>query len=148
MTAYLLDTNILIRLVDSTALGHRLVLDAVAAILASGNECVLTGQVLIEFWVVATRPLQVNGLGWTAQQADEEISQLLDQFPLLEEDSTVFINWRRLVTRVGTLGKRSHDVRLVAVMLVHQITHLLTLNPDDFSGLSEIEVVHPQAIVQ
>jgi len=108
----------------------------------------LTGQVLIEFWVVATRPLQVNGLGWTAQQADEEISQLLDQFPLLEEDSTVFINWRRLVTRVGTLGKRSHDVRLVAVMLVHQITHLLTLNPDDFSGLSEIEVVHPQAIVQ
>jgi predicted nucleic acid-binding protein len=92
MTAYLLDTNILLRLVDSTAPAHNLVLDAVAAIWGSGNDCVLTGQVLIEFWVVATRPIQV------------------------------------------------------AVMLTHQVTHLLTLNPDDFSGLSEIEVVHPQAI--
>jgi predicted nucleic acid-binding protein len=146
MTAYLLDTNILLRLVDSTAPAHNLVLDAVAAIWGSGNDCVLTGQVLIEFWVVATRPIQVNGLGWTAQRADDEISQLLEQFPLLEDDSTVFVNWRRLVIRTGVLGKRSHDVRLVAVMLTHQVTHLLTLNPDDFSGLSEIEVVHPQAI--
>jgi predicted nucleic acid-binding protein len=50
------------------------------------------------------------------------------------------------VTNYQLQGKRVHDARLVAVMLVHGVTHLLTFNPDDFRSIHEIVVVHPQAI--
>ncbi|ELS44869.1 hypothetical protein C789_5347 [Microcystis aeruginosa FACHB-905 = DIANCHI905] len=36
------------------------------------------------------------------------------------------------------MGKRTHDVRLVAAMLANEITHLLTFNPSDFAGISSI----------
>ena len=32
-------------------------------------------------------------------------------------------------------------------MLASDITHILTLNPQDFSGISGITVVHPQEIL-
>lgn len=32
-------------------------------------------------------------------------------------------------------------------MLVNQISHILTLNPNDFKGFSEITIVHPQEII-
>ncbi|MGB0560278.1 MAG: hypothetical protein ACPGVO_00545 [Spirulinaceae cyanobacterium] len=43
----------------------------------------------------------------------------------------------------GISGKRSHDIRLVAVMLAAGVERVLTLNPQDFRGLPEIEAVHP-----
>jgi ssRNA-specific RNase YbeY (16S rRNA maturation enzyme) len=50
------------------------------------------------------------------------------------------------VTSYQIQGKRVHDARLVAVMLVHGVTHLLTFNPDDFRSINEIVVVNPEAI--
>lgn len=42
------------------------------------------------------------------------------------------------------MGKRTHDVRLVAAMLANEMTHLLTFNPSDFAGISSITITHPQ----
>jgi len=84
----------------------------------------LTAQVLVELWVVATRPIAVNGLGWTGEQTRSTIDQLLNRFPLLEESSQIFPNWLDLVTTRKVKGKRTHDARIVAVMLTHEITHL------------------------
>ena len=61
----LLDTNILLRLVATQAPEHADVVRAVASLLSRGEEPVICGQVLIELWVVATRPASVNGFGWT-----------------------------------------------------------------------------------
>jgi predicted nucleic acid-binding protein len=63
MARYLLDTNILLRASDKTSSSYHLAVNAVARLISVGHECVITPQVLIEFWVVATRPLEVNGLG-------------------------------------------------------------------------------------
>ena len=52
-----------------------------------------------------------------------------------------------MVTNYQVKGKRTHDARIVAVMLAWAISHILTLNPNDFKGLSEIITVHPQEIV-
>jgi hypothetical protein len=41
-------------------------------------------------------------------------------------------------------GKRTHDVRIIAAMIANGITHLLTFNPSDFIGISDITIVHPQ----
>jgi len=111
-----------------------------------GNECYLTAQVLIELWVVATRPVGVNGLGWSIEQTRQVIDQLIDRFPLVEEGPQIFSTWLSFVTENKIKGKRTHDARIAAVMSVSDISHVLTLNPTDFSGFSGVSVVWPQDI--
>jgi predicted nucleic acid-binding protein len=146
MPAYLLDTNVLLRLADPSAQGHDVAGRAVSQLLARNEPCFLTPQVLIEFWAVATRPAIANGLGWDAARARLEIDRLLDQFPLLEDIPAVFYHWLALVTSHNLSGKRVHDARLIAVMEAHQVTHLLTFNVADFPSAAGISIVHPRAV--
>lgn len=120
--------------------------NAISRLLAQEDECLLTAQVFVEFWVVATRPIEVNGLGWTIEQTRSTIDQLLDRFPLLEETSQIFPNWLNLVTNGKVMGKRTHDARIIAAMRAHEVTHLLTFNPSDFKITSGITIVHPTEI--
>jgi predicted nucleic-acid-binding protein len=147
MVRYLLDTNIVLRFSNISDNQHGLVTEAVANLLEQADECYLASQVLIEFWVVATRPFDVNGLGWSAEQTRSIIEQLLDRFPIMEETSQIFSIWLNLVTENHIKGKRTHDARIVALMLASGISHVLTLNPSDFSGMPDITVVHPCEVV-
>lgn len=146
MTTYLLDTNVLLRSCDPNSPWQALADASVTQLLGRSDQLYITSQNIIEFWVVATRPAQVNGLGWSVEQTRIEIEQILNQFPQLEETPQIFPHWFNLVTSYQIQGKRVHDARLVAVMLAHSVTHLLTFNPDDFRNINEIVVVHPQAI--
>ena len=147
MNQYLLDTNILLRSVDTSSDQNTLANQSVYQLLLDGHECLLTPQVLIEFWVVATRPLEVNGLGWSSITTEARINQFLAQFSLIEETSEIFTHWFKLVTSHKIKGKRTHDVRLLAVMKASRISYLLTFNPDDFLDVPEIKIVHPQEII-
>lgn len=90
MADYLLDTNVLLRMSDSTSPVNLLAGRAAATLLKQQNRLFITSQNIVEFWVVATRPAQVNGLGWSVQQTRTEIEQILSQFPLLEETPEIF----------------------------------------------------------
>jgi predicted nucleic acid-binding protein len=147
VSRYLLDTNILLRASDPAALSYTLATEAVARLLAQSNECVITAQVLVEFWVVATRPISVNGLGWSVEQTRVEVEQIINQFTLIEENPQIFTYWLSYVTNNKVMGKRVHDARLIAVMLTYGITHLLTFNTDDFSSTAGIVIVHPQTVM-
>ncbi|MDY6785514.1 MAG: PIN domain-containing protein [Cyanobacteriota bacterium] len=149
MTQYLLDTNILLRAYDPASPSYGVAVEAISQLLMQGDECVLTAQVLIEFWVVATRPVEVNGLGWSVERTRDIVETLLGQFPLLEESAQIFPNWFNLVATGNVRGKRTHDIRLIAVMLAHQITHLLTFNPRDFTIAPDLDlvIVRPQDLV-
>jgi len=147
MTQYLLDTNILLRASDPNSSSYPLIMNVVDMIIRQGGECLITSQILIEFWVVATRPKDVNGLGWTTQKTQQEINQILSQFSLLEESPDIFPLWFQLVTIYNIKGKRTHDIRLLAVMKASNITHLLTFNPDDFIRIPNITIVHPQDFI-
>lgn len=144
MTKYLLNTNIILRLFDSSNEQHRIATDAISHLLTKGHDCLLIPQVLIEFWAVATRPVEVNGFGWTIEQTRNVLNQLIDRFPLLEDSPQIFLNWLDLVTTRNVKGKRTHDARIVAIMLTHEITHLLTFNVDDFTSMTKVIVVRPQ----
>lgn len=144
MTTYLLDTNVVMRFCNPPDVQHQLATDAISHLLMRSDECLLAPQIIVEFWVVATRPTQVNGLGWAVEQTRRTIDQLLDRFPLLEESSQIFQNWLNLVTTNRVMGKRTHDARIIAAMLANEVTHLLTFNPSDFAGVSSIIVTHPQ----
>jgi predicted nucleic acid-binding protein len=90
MTDYLLDTNILLRMSDRTSPVNLLAGRATATLLRQRNRVFITSQNIIEFWVVATRPATVNGLGWSVEQTRTEIEQILNQFPQLEETPQIF----------------------------------------------------------
>lgn len=147
VTRYLLDTNVVLRFCNPSDVQYSLATDAVACLFSQGDECFLTAQVLVELWVVATRPVEVNGLGWTVEQTRNTVDQLLNRFPLLEESSQIFPSWLDLVTVNRVMGKRTHDARIVAVMLAHGVTHLLTFNPNDFVATSGVTVMRPQDVV-
>jgi hypothetical protein len=40
-------------------------------------------------------------------------------------------------------GKNAHDARLVAVMMIHGLTHLLTFNTQDYRQYSGVTVLSP-----
>jgi predicted nucleic acid-binding protein len=140
----LLDTNILLRLCATQAPEHADVVRAVAALLVRGDEPMIAAQVLIELWVVATRPVAVNGFGWTVAQTHAAILGFRAQFALLEDTPAVLTHWLALVVANGVEGKRAHDARLAATMLAHGVTTVLTLNPKDFAGFHGIAVLHPR----
>lgn len=147
MIRYLLDTNVILRFCNPSDVEHDLATEAIFYLLNQGDECFLTGQVLIELWVVATRPVEVNGLGWTTEKTRQIIDELLYRFPLLEESPQIFFSWLDLVTTNQVMGKRTHDARLMAVVLANNITHILTFNSSDFAVKSMITVICPQQLV-
>lgn len=100
-------------------------------------------QVIYEFWVVATRPVEVNGLGFSAEQAEAKTAANLALYSLYRDDEFLFDVWRSLVNLHGVIGKLAHDARLVAAMVRHGTTHLLTFNDQDFSRFNEISVIAP-----
>ena len=146
MTTFLLDTNIWLRTVQRESPQHALAVEALATLLLQGDAVCITAQNVIEFWSVATRPATANGLGWSVEVVCQEIERLQAQFPLLDETADVFAHWVSLVTAGQVIGSRLHDARLVAVMLPHGITHLLTFNHLDFRQFP-ITVVTPSDLL-
>jgi predicted nucleic acid-binding protein len=147
MANYLFDTNILLRLSDPISANYPLARDSTYLLIDQGHQGCFTSQIIIEFWVVATRPTEVNGLGWTPERTKNQINEFMGRFTLLEETPEIFTLWFKLVTDYNIKGKRTHDIRLLAVMKAHKITHLLTFNPDDFIPLPNITIVHPQDFI-
>ena len=143
----LLDTNIVLRLGNRNHAMHSEALASVERLDANGHECVVVPQVLYEYWVVATRPPENNGLGMSVADADATISQWTDVFRLFLDERGVFGHWRELVSKNDVKGKSAHDARLVAAMRRHGLTDLLTFNKSDFVRFPAINVFTPAEVL-
>jgi predicted nucleic acid-binding protein len=139
----LADTNILVRGVHRKEAGHREALQALRALRDRGDRICIVPQNLYEFWVVATRPIQSNGLALTPAQAGRMTYRVEEVCSLLRDTPAIYDEWRRLVALYAVSGKNSHDARLVAAMKIHSITHILTFNSPDFARYPEITVIEP-----
>ena len=146
MSDYLIDTNILVRLVLPQDPLNPAIAGAVDELKRRGDRTCVAAQNLIEFWSVATRPTDVNGLGMTPQSASLEVERIEKMFRVLEDLASVYKRWKDLVTSHSARGRQVHDARLVALMLEHKIGSILTLNVDDFTRYSEITVVDPRSL--
>ncbi|MBF2058627.1 MAG: hypothetical protein IGQ45_15785, partial [Cyanobacterium sp. T60_A2020_053] len=121
MTKFLLDTNILLRSCDPKDTNYNLVVNAINKIIIEGGLCYVTSQVLIEFWTVASRPTEVNGFGWLPDKISNEIKEILSQFYFLPDNPDIFTNWLNLVKKHNIKGKRSHDIRILALHFYEMI---------------------------
>jgi predicted nucleic acid-binding protein len=144
----LLDTNLLTRLANPAQQeAHDLAEAAIETLRLRGQIPCLVPQSIYEFWVVATRPLDVNGLGISPDESREEVDSMLSLFPLLQDERAIFFRWLNLVITHKVSGRPAHDARLVAAMLRHGLSCILTLNVADFARYSEITAVHPDDVI-
>ena len=144
---YLLDTNILLRFISPNDPKHSQALTAVDTLNARRERVVIAPQNLIELWNVCTRPSDNNGLGFTLEKTQQDLERLKRLFVLLPDTEEIYFQWERLVKTYEVKGAKVHDTRLVAFMLVHQISHILTFNIKDFCRFSsEITAVSPDGI--
>lgn len=145
---YLLDTNILLRTIIIEDPNYHITIEAITFLKRDQQRLFIAPQNLIEFWNVATRPIERNGLGLSPVEAQAEVSRLKELLILLPDQKQIYPEWERLVQTYEVKGTKVHDTRLVAFMLVHQISHILTFNVKDFRRFnSEITPVSPKEIV-
>jgi predicted nucleic acid-binding protein len=128
--AYLVDTNVLVRLVVPADSRYTSARRAVEALEEEG--LFTASQNFMEFWNVATRPIENNGLGQTIAVADRVLRSFEQAFLRLPEPAEIYDRWRELVVRFGVSGVKVHDARLVALMLANDIVRILTFNSADF----------------
>ncbi|MBX3277354.1 MAG: PIN domain-containing protein [Acidobacteria bacterium] len=139
---YLIDTNILVCLATPSHPNHAAAFSVTDRLIRNDIPYIVP-QNIIEFWSVATRSADKNGLGMTAVRAEAEIVRIKNLFRLLPDSPLVYPEWERLVIRYGVIGKQVHDTRLVAAMLVHGLTRILTFNVEDFKRFPSITAVSP-----
>lgn len=143
------DANIFCRLAQSDAPQHPIVREAIDCCLSLGQELITLPQAEREFWVVATRPRERNGLGLTPQEAASHL-HTFETFTTYRPDTPpVHECWRRLVLEKQISGKDAHDAGYVAAMIAHGYEHILTLDADDFRRHGgTLIVLEPSAVVE
>lgn len=142
----LVDTNVLVRVRDAADPRHLVCAQALHRLRSAANDLCVCAQVMIEFWVVATRPRDVNGLGLEPADAAANLQEFEELFVCLSEPSDMASRWRTLANQYVVRGRQAHDTRLVALMLAHGVTHLLTLNAPDFARYTEITCLAPEDV--
>lgn len=145
---FLVDANVPLRMAEPGHAQNKPARDAVAALSGCGHELIVVPQSLYEFWVVCTRPRDVNGLGRTVSEAAAELTVLRSMFRLVYDTPAVYAEWERLVVAHGVSGKPAHDARLAAAMLAHGVGHLLTFNAADFQRFTAVTAHTPDAVAK
>jgi predicted nucleic acid-binding protein len=145
---YLLDSGILLRLVNRADALHHQVRGAVRELRRQQHTFVTAAQNIAEFWNVCTRPAAARGgLGLPVQETAHRLRVLERGISILADGPGTYSEWRRLVTVHSVLGVQVHDARVVAIMLTHAVTHLLTLNKADFIRYVDVTPIAPDEIV-
>jgi predicted nucleic acid-binding protein len=138
----LVDTNLLLRMSNKQHPMFQTAFAAMRWIVMNGHEAMLVPQVLYEYWAVATRPVENNGLGYSTAEANTAVLDWLDVCSLVD-DGGVFPLWHNLVSTYDVKGKPSHDARLVAAMERHGLTEIMTFNKADFAKFPAIRAMSP-----
>ncbi len=123
---------------------HQTASDAVTALTARGDLLFVTPQNFVEFWSVATRPINKNGLGLSLADAATELAKHEAAFRLIPDTAAIFPQWKRLVSLYQVQGVDTHDTRLAAVAITSKVPNLLTFNIKHFwrfapEGLTAID---------
>ena len=138
----LVDTNTLVY--DRVALSpfHHAAVTRLRDLAAAGHPLWLSRQVLREYLAVMSRPGVLTApVAMTALFADVRSFEV--RFLIAEDGPAVTAHLLALLAAVPCAGKQVHDANLVATMLAHGISKLLTHNVADFSRFTAHITVVP-----
>ncbi|MBN1961225.1 MAG: PIN domain-containing protein [Deltaproteobacteria bacterium] len=135
------DTNVLLTAVDCKRSLHKKALRVLNNLPNEGIELCISGQIIREFIAVSTRPINVNGLGLTLQQALENTKAVLKRSTLLAETEAVTNQLLQIIVAAGCEGKQIHDANIAATMQIHRINQLVTDNIAHFRRYRDIDLI-------
>ena len=141
------DTNILLRSAQPTHPLCPRATHTISTLLRQKDAVFFCSQNIAEFWNVATRPVEMNGLGFTQEEALQEVGSIENLLTLLPDIPAIYPVWKRIVQDHGVEGVKVYDARLVAVMSVYAIDSVLTFNVADFKRYGNINVLQPGAML-
>lgn len=145
--AYLIDSNIFLRLATRTDPFRPICLQALRKLRSRNEVLCYTPQIISEFWNVCTRPASARGgLDLTAADTERKVVLIERYFVMLPDSLASFHEWRILVASHSVRGVAVHDAKLVASMHVHGVENLLTFNDSDFKRYTTINAVNPHSV--
>lgn len=139
----LVDTNVYLSATDRSRSEHRDSRDFLRACARAGVHCAVTGQILREYLVAATRPPAVNGLGLQPEDALANVVTFRSRAVFLDEDEAVSRQLEALIGQCAIVGKRIHDANIAAALTVYRVPYLVTTNKDDFAFVEHAGVMTP-----
>jgi predicted nucleic acid-binding protein len=142
----LVDTNVLLRSAQPNHLLYSRATHAVAKLMRGKHAVFVCAQNITEFWNVATRPIELNGLGLPHEEVLREVSSIESFFTLLPDVPAIYLTWKGIVQNHRVQGVKVYDARLVAVMAVYGVESVLTFNAADFKRYSSITALHPSSM--
>src|ERR1039457_4425726 len=141
VAAWLVDTNILLRLGKRDDHQHSTIGAALRVLVAQDARLCFTSQILGEFWNASTRPRDQNGFGLSIAETDRIARVIERDFEFLPDSRDVHDRWRRLLVAHAVRGVQVHDARLAASMYVHGVSQLLTVNVRDFQRFKGLRAI-------
>ncbi len=126
------DTNILIYAKTSLSPFHAAAVGKLQSLAAAGSDLWVSRQTFREYLAVMSRP-GVLTAPITMATLVSDIRSFESQFLTAEDGPLVTTQLLALLGAVVCQGKQIHDANIVATMLVHQVTSLLTHNVSDFT---------------
>jgi len=133
----MLDTNVLLAATDGKRAGHQDATMVMNEWAVDGVTLCTSGQILREYLSVATRPADRNGLGLKMADAVGNVRAIRERAAYLAEDAKVTDHLQRLLTDVACGGKQVHDANVVATMLAHGVSTVVTMNAADFERFEQ-----------
>jgi predicted nucleic acid-binding protein len=140
-TRLLIDTNVLIEATDEGRRFHSQAVRLFREAPERGVDLVLATQILREYLVVATRPVENNGLGMAMPEALDNLRQFRGRASLIAETmeaGELFLKW---AGQFGIRGKKLHDLQIVATATTGGMDALITANEEDFPDCGALAIV-------
>ncbi len=103
-------------------------------------------QNIAEFWNVATRPAERNGLGFSPQEVLQEVGSIEKSLTLLPDVPAIYTAWKQIVSDYKVQGVKVYDARLVAIMSIYTVESVLTFNSIDFERFTNVRAIHPSSL--
>lgn len=131
----LVDTNILIYVVDEDSKFHDRAIDL---ILNSDYEFFTTSKNISEFLVALTRNTEIK------IESDECLAilqDLLSEFQILYPNYKTFQKFEELIRKYRPRGLWIHDLEIASIAIAYEIPVIATNNIDDFKRIEEIEIL-------
>jgi predicted nucleic acid-binding protein len=143
----LVDTNVLLSATAPLRPLHHAALTVLNDWPNRGIPLATSAQVLREYLVVATRPVEVNGLGLGSGEALSNVAAFRGRMRLIMGGEPAWDRLQSLIVTHGCKGKQIHDANIVASALTSGLTRLVTANAGDFGRFAaELDVIDLAAL--
>lgn len=143
----LVDTNILLRSVQPNHPLCSQATHAVSKLIRQKDAVFFCSQNIAEFWNVATRRAERNGLGLSPEEVLQEVGNIEKSLTLLPDVPAIYNVWKQIVAAHKVQGVKVYDARLVAIMSVYTVESVLTFNAVDFERFTKVRAIHPSSLL-